>query len=99
MGGGDLDGDKFLVVWDSRLIKFRDKIQSHKAQDYDVETPDNKSSRSMVLSGTREKRETDWIHSAAMLDSVMLGAIENSYYALAKGESFVVICMRVHLFH
>ena len=89
MGGGDLDGDKFLVVWDSRLVKFRDKIQSHKAQDYDVESSDQKSSRSMVLSERREKREADWIHSAAMLDSVMLGAIENSYYALAKGERLI----------
>ena len=72
MGGGDLDGDRFLIVWDSRLVKYSDEIQRFEAPEYDTVYCDS------------EKRNTDWIHQAAMLDSVMLGAIENSYYALAK---------------
>jgi hypothetical protein len=83
MGGGDLDGDKFLILWDNRLVKYSDKIQSYPSQDYDVESSISRSN-SMVVPNSDERRETDWIHSAAMLDSVMLGAIENAYYALAK---------------
>ena len=84
MGGGDLDGDRFLIVWDSRLVKYSNEIKRHKAPDYNVAQPNDYYTKSMVMSWKTEKRRTDWIHAAAMTDSVMLGAIENSYYALAK---------------
>ena len=84
MGGGDLDGDRFLIVWDHRLIKYRNKIQAYEAQDYDVDSSGNERKRVMVVPSDDQKNNSDWIHAVAMLDSVMLGAIENSYYALAK---------------
>ena len=84
MGGGDLDGDRFLIVWDYRLIKYSNKIQAYEAQDYDVDSSGNERKRAMVVYSDDQTNNSDWIHAAAMLDSVMLGAIENSYYALAK---------------
>ncbi|CAB9502970.1 splicing factor ATP-dependent RNA helicase [Seminavis robusta] len=75
MGGGDLDGDKYLVLWDPTLLKHVPALKAIEATKYD-DNPPPVSSSSMS--------DDDWIHYAAMTDNAMLGEVESTFYKLAK---------------
>lgn len=77
MGGGDLDGDMYLVLWHPVLLKYSTSLRALEPADYNGPIIPNSS-------GAGASRRPDWIHYAAMTDNSMLGEVESTFYKLAK---------------
>ena len=74
MGGGDLDGDRYLVMWHPILLKYVNTLRGIEPASYDGIGPKNVPS----------SLESDWVHYVAQTDNEMLGEVENVFYKLAK---------------
>ena len=81
MGGGDMDGDLYLVIWDERLLKFSQQIGSHEAADYDA-TP-----KTSHLDD--DEKKNDWISYMARFDNSMLGKIDAAFYKVVQEKGLL----------
>jgi len=76
MGGGDLDGDKYLVMWHPLILKYSAALRNIPPADYSAPAPAQK--------GKKAEQSSDWIHYAAMTDNSMLAEVESTFYKVAK---------------
>ena len=93
MGGGDLDGDMFLVIWHPTLLKYARNLKAISPAAYE-DPPKRKGN------GAPLKQAADLIHYVAQTDNSLLGEVETSFYKVAKrfGVSSNEICTLNQLF-
>ena len=76
MSGGDLDGDKFLVIWEPKILAFKDKIKC-KPQSYDVPVK-------QPTEDSGNEIQQDWLHYVACWENTLLAEIDSCFFKLAS---------------